>query len=1022
MALNEREFQQYVTLSRQVALQYGIDNYTDEQLVAIRKMLSNSTKEITRELNARIATSTLTEWRADRAGAILNEAERLTAGIQTRLTNDIASSATSAGLEALKEHNSILSWSGMVGGFTNVSLSSSQIRSFMVDTPIHGHTLRNWVDRAFTREIQTKIREEIAAGVFQGKGYRDLVKRVEQAFDNITRREAVTLTRSFVQAANVNAMKAVYDENSDIVEKVKWSAVLENGYRSSGRGTCLICAGLDGNIYPKNNHPLCPIHPRCRCTLLPVTKTFKELGLNINEVEQVHRPYTIRQNKNIDAGGRRRIREVGQHQGSYADWYETRSPRTQMNIVGPNRKRMIDRGDIDFKDLVDPMTGRVLTLQELDAGVMVRPPPGAPGSSIPTDSWGFKQGTKSNLLAEELLYKPMSSKEIKALEWNTHNHDFPPVRAKLKKQGVLFKDGNGRFYTIKPEDIDDHAKLGLKGLIDKKGGGGRPKPLPPDPAPVKPDADKIKKQVRKAANFKAGSKSEQLLEGLMDRPMTGKEIKEFMDSTHDFPAVRKKLVDLDIIAKNKEGKWFVKALEETGPSPPPPTPKPKSEPKPKPKPEPKKPKKPTGKKTKEYWEKQIEEENWAIQDLSLEMSRVKRAEAKIDWDDPDPLLEEALEEAIARTSTFRRFGQDMFYDVFKEADLEVANKILKKFNKILDAQVEIYRLSTPAQRRKLREEAVSKVLRGKQAPDTAGYGSAKYRKVTDEMVQKATDGTIGMSYRQLIDLERVGLKIEVHDFQWGKDRYGNWIKERRGYFSPMDNKIVVYDISEVSTYAHEIGHAADSLMAGKGLQLDSRFGHWKTNFYTKTSEAKKYKKWYDQPKTGGQGKYNNGDGKYWYGNWVNDYEGRIYGSVSRGFAQQYWAMSSQRWHQSVQYYQKSLAQKKITGESIDDALEAARTRFRDIENRYYDGVMSRQQFHEAEKKFEDEIRGIRNAASKPAGQAKVEYSLEEKKILWEQALSRGWGANRHRYPEFSDWFENTYMKKQGISLETDFDG
>lgn len=43
--------------------------------------------------------------------------------------------------------------------------------------------------------------------------------------------------------------------------------------------TCLTCLELDGALNP----PELPIHEGCRCITLPVTKTFKELGIDIAE-------------------------------------------------------------------------------------------------------------------------------------------------------------------------------------------------------------------------------------------------------------------------------------------------------------------------------------------------------------------------------------------------------------------------------------------------------------------------------------------------------------------------------------------------------------------------------------------------------------------------------------------------------------------------------------------------------------------------------------------------------------------
>lgn len=97
---------------------------------------------------------------------------------------------------------------------------------------------------------------------------------------------------------------------------------------------------------------------------LPVTKTWRELGIDADEMEDVARPYTMRPDKNIDAGGSRTIIENGFHDGDYGSWFKNQSSVFQDNAVGPKRAAMLRAGKVGFHDLVDE-TGRLRTLDEL---------------------------------------------------------------------------------------------------------------------------------------------------------------------------------------------------------------------------------------------------------------------------------------------------------------------------------------------------------------------------------------------------------------------------------------------------------------------------------------------------------------------------------------------------------------------------------------------------------------------------------------------------------------------------------
>ena len=105
----------------------------------------------------------------------------------------------------------------------------------------------------------------------------------------------------------------------------------------------------------------------CRCVALPVMKTWRELGLDRDELDAAIRPYTIRPDANIDAGGMRTIIESGRHQGDYASWWAKQPEAFKINAVGPGRYELLKSGKISFADLVDG-DGRQRTLKELMGG------------------------------------------------------------------------------------------------------------------------------------------------------------------------------------------------------------------------------------------------------------------------------------------------------------------------------------------------------------------------------------------------------------------------------------------------------------------------------------------------------------------------------------------------------------------------------------------------------------------------------------------------------------------------------
>ncbi len=114
--------------------------------------------------------------------------------------------------------------------------------------------------------------------------------------------------------------------------------------------------------------PDIPLHVRCRCVSTPILKTYRELGIDIDEMEEVARPYTMRPDENIDAGGRRTIQEVGLSQGDYGSWFDKQSREFKLKAMGPGRLELLENGDVTFQGLVDSKTGELKTLKELRGG------------------------------------------------------------------------------------------------------------------------------------------------------------------------------------------------------------------------------------------------------------------------------------------------------------------------------------------------------------------------------------------------------------------------------------------------------------------------------------------------------------------------------------------------------------------------------------------------------------------------------------------------------------------------------
>ena len=362
--LTNNELQKLIQLIRVTQWNYQLQSYENEALKEILK----STRKVRQEINQRLKQIKPTsQFTKERLESLADEMQSLTAATQAQITKEITQVSVDAGTASYTKHNDILSFGGRVPHFNPVTLSAVQLRSMITKTPIGGHLLNEWVTKTFDASLQDTIKTEVMAGMMQGESYKSLVKRFDDVAFPKLERNTETLVRSYIQSVNVQASKDVANANKDLVKGWKWNSVCENR-------TCVICMSLDSKdiVYPLDGGPEIPIHPRGRCFPEMVTKTFRELGMDIDEIRTAYRPYTIRGNIDavtgkITAGkvgtGGGKIISSGRFLGKYDDFFKAQSKAVQVQMLGPGRYELWEKG-LPLSNLTDK-NGRLRLLKEL---------------------------------------------------------------------------------------------------------------------------------------------------------------------------------------------------------------------------------------------------------------------------------------------------------------------------------------------------------------------------------------------------------------------------------------------------------------------------------------------------------------------------------------------------------------------------------------------------------------------------------------------------------------------------------
>ena len=230
------------------------------------------------------------------------------------------------------------------------AVSPEQVYSAGIAQPFQGQILSEFFSK-LSQQKQTMINDAVRMGVIEGKTTNDIVKAIrgskELAYKDgmlaITRRntEAVVLT-AVGHFQNV-AQESLYEANSDIIKGYRYTATLDTR-------TTELCASRDGNFYRIGQaKPAIPAHYRCRSRYVPVMKSFKELGLDVEE---------------FNASTRASMDGQVPEKVTYQEWLSNQSAARQDKVLGKQKAELFRTGQLTLDKFVSP-SGHVYTLDEL---------------------------------------------------------------------------------------------------------------------------------------------------------------------------------------------------------------------------------------------------------------------------------------------------------------------------------------------------------------------------------------------------------------------------------------------------------------------------------------------------------------------------------------------------------------------------------------------------------------------------------------------------------------------------------
>lgn len=319
----------------------------------IVRLLNSSDAEIVSKLTARLA---LIEERGFDAGpattarlnALLDEIRALNRAIYQEMEKALTDELVEFGGVEAEQHRTALVSS--IGVDLDTKLPSPErLRAIVTETPMEGRLLSSWFEGMEAGRID-RVGQAVRRGMSQGESTDAIVRSIRgtraggyrDGVLNVSRKSAQSIVRTAVNHVNNVAAQATWKANDHLVKGWQFLATLDARTTSD-------CASKDGEVHPLGEGPIPPRHIGCRSFSVPVTKSFKELGIDASELPAGKRASMDGQ----VAGGLR-----------YDEWLRRQGEARQDSILGQKRAAIFRRGKMSIKELVRD-DGSFLTLSEL---------------------------------------------------------------------------------------------------------------------------------------------------------------------------------------------------------------------------------------------------------------------------------------------------------------------------------------------------------------------------------------------------------------------------------------------------------------------------------------------------------------------------------------------------------------------------------------------------------------------------------------------------------------------------------
>jgi len=223
---------------------------------------------------------------------------------------------------------------------------------------ILGHSWNDWWNNLSQRTTSTTM-QQVRIGISAGESVPRMVRRIRgtrrSGFKDgtwaTTRREAAAVVRTTMNHVSSQARSELTKANDDLIKEEKWLSTLDSR-------TTVICAALDGRVFKPGEGLRPPAHVQCRSVVVPVLKSFREMGIDLDDPPPPTR--AARQYKDLKTALSGKVPS----DVTYGKWLRNQPVGVQNAVLGPGKAKIFRAGRVKIERFTNSQN-RPLTLQEL---------------------------------------------------------------------------------------------------------------------------------------------------------------------------------------------------------------------------------------------------------------------------------------------------------------------------------------------------------------------------------------------------------------------------------------------------------------------------------------------------------------------------------------------------------------------------------------------------------------------------------------------------------------------------------